>query len=137
MTIDKTFDGIILCTTHREFDVKGKMLRSNRSDATENILALFKEPSGFHPCEGPDQRRRLIVCDNFKGKKILFVQENKRNVYPWETNMFSDQPVRCYLTVLMSRIDLKSSNQTVLTCAGILFCSVIFVFLSNVKQRDS
>ena len=28
----------------------------------------------------------------------------------------------------MSLIDLKSSNQTVLTCAGILFCSLIFVF---------
>ena len=37
----------------------------------------------------------------------------------------------------MSRIDLKSSNRTVLTCAGILFCSLIFVFLSNVKQSDS
>ena len=37
----------------------------------------------------------------------------------------------------MSRIDLKSSNRTVLTCAGILFCSLIFDFLSNVKQSDS
>ena len=27
--------------------------------------------SSFHPCEEPDQRRMLIVCDNFKGKKIL------------------------------------------------------------------
>ena len=42
MTIDKTFDSSILCTTHMEFDVKGKKLWSNRSDATENILALFK-----------------------------------------------------------------------------------------------
>ena len=31
----------ILCTTHTEFDVKGKKLSSNRSDATENILASF------------------------------------------------------------------------------------------------
>ena len=38
----KTFDGSILCTTHMEFDVKGKKLWSNQSDATENILALFK-----------------------------------------------------------------------------------------------
>ena len=37
----------------------------------------------------------------------------------------------------MSRIDLKSSNRTVLTCPGILFCSLIFDFLSNVKQSDS
>ena len=37
----------------------------------------------------------------------------------------------------MSRIDRKSSNQTVVTSAGILFCSLIFVFHSNVKQRDS
>ena len=37
----------------------------------------------------------------------------------------------------MSRIDLKSSNRTVLTCAGILFCSLIFDFFSNVKQSDS
>ena len=31
-----------LWTTHMEFDVKGKKLWSNRSDATENNLALFK-----------------------------------------------------------------------------------------------
>ena len=28
------------------------------------------------------------------------------------------------------------SNQTVLACAGISVCSLIFVFLSNVKQPD-
>ena len=32
-----------LWTTHMEFDVKGKKLWSNRSDATENNLALFAE----------------------------------------------------------------------------------------------
>ena len=42
MTIDKMFDGSILWTTHMEFDMKGKKLWSNRSDATENNLALFK-----------------------------------------------------------------------------------------------
>ena len=36
----------------------------------------------------------------------------------------------------MSHIDLKSSIQTdVLACAGILFCSLIFVFLLNVKNN--
>ena len=74
MTIDKTFDSSILCTTHMEFDVKGKKLWSNRLDATENILALFV------PFEGPDQRRMLIVCDNFKGKKILSCKKTSETV---------------------------------------------------------
>ena len=40
MTIDKTFDGSVLCTTHMEFDMKGKKLLSNRLDTTENILVI-------------------------------------------------------------------------------------------------
>ena len=32
----------ILCTAHTEFDVKGKKLWLNRSDATENILASLE-----------------------------------------------------------------------------------------------
>ena len=62
MTIDKTFDRSSLCTTHMELDVRGKRLWSNRSDATE----IYLRHSGFHPCEGPDQQRMLIVSDNFK-----------------------------------------------------------------------
>ena len=37
----KRLTAVFLCTTHTEFDVKGKMLWSNRSDATENMLASF------------------------------------------------------------------------------------------------
>ena len=80
----------------------------------------------------------LIVCDNFKEKKILSFKKTS------ETFIHGKQTCsgisRCdVIQVLMSCtcIDLKSTNQTVLTCAGILFCSLIFVFLSNVKQRDS
>ena len=77
----------------------------------------------------------LIVCDNFKGKKISSCKKTS------ETFVHGKQTCsligRCVvISVFMSRIDLKSSNQTVLTSAGILFCSLIFVFLSNVKQRD-
>ena len=61
------------------------------------------------------------------------MQENKRNVYPWGTNTFSNQPVCCYLSSHVT--DLKSSNQTELACAGTLLCSLIFGFLSNVKER--
>ena len=74
MTIDKTFDRGSLCTTHMELDVKGKRLWSNRSDATE----IYLRHSRFHPCEGLDQRRMLIVSDNFKEKKILSCEKTSK-----------------------------------------------------------
>ena len=37
-----TFHGKVLNVLHMEFDVKGKKLLSNRSHATENILASFE-----------------------------------------------------------------------------------------------
>ena len=86
-------------TTQMEFDAKAKSC--GQIDRTPQ--KIYSRHSSFRPYEGPDQRRMLIVCGNFKGKKILSC---KRNVYPWETNMFSDQPV------------------------------CVFVFLSNVKQHD-
>ena len=50
----------------------------------------------------------LIVCDTFKEKKVFTVQENKRNVYPWETNMFSDGSAGAMF--YMPRIDLKLNS---------------------------
>ena len=72
----------------------------------------------------------LIVCDNFKGKKILSCKKTSETFIHGKQTFSAIN--RCVVIVLMSRIDLKSSNQTVLRCAGILFCSLIFVFLPNV-----
>ena len=72
-----------------------------------------------------------IVCE-----EDFVVQENKRNVYPWDTNIFSDQPVCCYLSSHVTyRPQIIKSN--CIDMCGILFCSLIFVFLPNVSQRDS
>ena len=108
MIIDKTFDGSILCITHIEFDVKGKKSWSNRSDATENILALFKFSSMWR---GPHQRRMLIVCDNFKEKKILSCKKTSETFIHGKQTCSAISPLWCYLSSFVTcRPQIIKSN---------------------------
>ena len=125
MTIDKMFDGSIyeLHTWNSTWKAKS----CGQTDRTPQKIT--SRCSSFHPCEEPDQRRMLIVCDNFKGKEDFVVQENKRNVYPWETNIFSDQPVCCYLSSHVTyRPQIIKSNCIDMCMYFILFFDFRFSF---------